>query len=88
MIILDEPTAGINNPSDSRCVFECIAAWRRDFPDKTIIISNHDSRLFGTLPGDSRILGLDAELGELTQDETLDQARENLDAPFAQLFNE
>ncbi|MFH1253471.1 MAG: ATP-binding cassette domain-containing protein [Candidatus Uhrbacteria bacterium] len=85
VIVLDEPTSGLS-PRGSQRFFERLAVWRKDFPDKTIIVSNHDDKMFEKLSPEVRILGLDSVSGTLVQDETLEQAKENSDAPFAQLF--
>jgi ABC-type transport system involved in cytochrome bd biosynthesis fused ATPase/permease subunit len=84
IIILDEPTSGVD-ALHKRDVFEVIARWRRDYPDKTVIIVNHDEHLFDNLPPETRIIGF--EKGKsLVQDETLGAAREHPDAPFGKLF--
>lgn len=84
MIILDEPTSGVD-ATLKRDIFSTITRWRQEFPDKTLIIVNHDGSLFEHLPEQTRILGF--EKGKsMVQDETLAEARQHPDSPFGKLF--
>lgn len=84
MILIDEPTSGADERL-KEIVFQAIARWRREYPDKTIVIINHDPALFQHLPEDSRILGIEAE-GKMTQDETLAEALQHENVPFHRVF--
>ena len=84
MILLDEPTSGADNRL-KESLFRMIAKWREEYPDKTIVIVNHDPALFPHLPDDSRVLGIEKD-GALSQDETLQSAREHEGSPFHTIF--
>ena len=86
MIILDEPTSGIDHRRKKQ-IFKMIQRWHQEHPDVTIVVVNHDPDWFDDLPDQSRILGI-AKNGKLTQDETLEQARKHSTAPFNDLFGE
>lgn len=84
MIIIDEPTSGVDEIT-KRHIFETIARWRATYPDKTMVIINHDKQLFEYLPPETRILGFEKRKS-ITQDETLAEARLHPDSPFGKLF--
>ena len=84
MILLDEPTSGVDHRQKQR-VFRTIQRWRREHPTITIVVVNHDPDWFNTLPGESRILGVSSEK-VLTQDESLSEARMHAGRPFHDVF--